>query len=148
MVTRVPITYTNLDGKSVTENFYFNLSKAEVAEWEMEVDGGLSSYLEKLQALSEELEPKKDSEGNDIPFDQNQLRDLTKKISSIVKDVILRSYGEKSPDGRRFVKSKELSESFYQTDAYSELYVKLMTNPVELTEFIKAILPDVPAEGK
>lgn len=143
MVTRVPITFTNLDNNKITDNFYFGLTKAEIAEWEMEMDGGLSAYLERLQEMSKELQPIKDDSGEEIPIDQNKVRDLTRRISEVVKDIILRSYGEKSPDGRRFIKSKEVVESFYQTDAYSELFVKLMSDSSALTDFIKAVLPEV-----
>lgn len=144
MVTKVLITYTDLEGCSRTDTFFFGLTKSEVAEWEMEVDGGLSAYLEKLQKMAKELSPK-DENGKDVEVDPVKARDLTCKISAIVKDIILRSYGEKSEDGRRFIKSKEIANAFYQTDAYSELFMKLMTGGGEtLTSFVKAVLPAPP----
>lgn len=144
MVTAVPITYSDLEGHTRTDKFFFGLTKSEVAEWEMEVEGGLSAYLEKLQEMAKELSPK-DEDGKDVEVDPVKARELTRKISAIVKDIILRSYGEKSEDGRRFIKSKEIANAFYQTDAYSELFMKLMSGSGEtLTSFVKSVLPAVP----
>lgn len=145
MVARVPIKYKDLENNPRMDNFYFSLSKSEIAEWELEMEGGLSGYLEKLQALAKELAPAKEDK-DAAPPDSKKAHDVTSKIAAIVKEIILRSYGEKSEDGRRFIKSKEISEAFYQTDAYSELFTKFMTDAPSLTEFIKAILPAVPQE--
>jgi hypothetical protein len=112
------IKYVDYNGVERTEDFYFNLSKAEVAEMELSVDGGLSHMLEGI-----------------INSKDN------KQIISLFKEMILKSYGEKSSDGKRFVKSKELSEAFSQTEAYSELFISLALNEEEAANFVKGILP-------
>lgn len=117
------IKYTDYAGNERTEDFYFNLTKAEVAEMEMSTEGGLSKTLEKIVA-------DKDS----------------KKIIESFKNLILRSYGEKSPDGRRFVKSKELSNAFEQTEAYSELFMDLCTNADAAAAFVRGVIPDIPKQ--
>ena len=98
------IKYTDYNGMERNETFYFNFTKAEVVEMEYGVSGGLTAVLNQI------------SETKDFP-----------KLIAIFKDLILKAYGEKSPDGRRFIKSKELSDEFSQTEAYSELYIKLVT---------------------
>lgn len=118
MIKKV-ITYTDYNGVERTEPFYFNLSKAELIEMETSVDGGLSDCLKKI------------SVARDMP-----------KIYAFFKDLILKSYGEKSDDGRRFIKSAQLSEEFSQTEAYSTLYVELATDADKGLEFINGIMPD------
>ena len=112
------ITYTDYDGNKRTEDFYFNLSKAEVAEMEMSVEGGLTKTLEKIVA---------EQDG--------------KRIIEMFKDLILKAYGEKSLDGKRFIKSKELSEAFSQTEAYSELFMELAMNAEASAAFVNGIIP-------
>jgi hypothetical protein len=112
------IAYTDYDGNERSEDFYFNLSKAEVMEMELGTSGGLAKMLQK------------------IVDDQNGER-----IVEIFKDVILRSYGEKSPDGRRFVKSPELSAAFSQTEAYSILFMELAQDAEAAAVFVNGIVP-------
>lgn len=112
------ITYTDYNGVERKEDFYFNLSKAEITEMELGVVGGLSEMLAKIIATQ------------DGP-----------KIAEFFKTLILKSYGEKSPDGRRFIKSKELSEAFEQTEAYSNLYVELATDSDSAAKFVNGIIP-------
>ena len=112
------ITYTDYNGEERTEDFYFNLSKAEIIEMEMGVTGGLTELIKKVMATK------------DVP-----------SVMKIFKDLILKAYGEKSADGRRFIKSDELSEAFSQTEAYSELYMELATNDEAAAEFVKGVLP-------
>lgn len=112
------IKYVDYNGVQREEDFYFNLSKAEVAEMEMSVEGGLSEMLQKVV----------ESKDN-------------KQIIQIFKEIILKAYGEKSADGKRFMKSKELAEAFSQTEAYSELFIELALNEEEAANFIKGILP-------
>lgn len=115
------ITYTDYNSIERTEDFYFNLSKAEIAEMELEVPGGMTAMIERI------------TKTKDAP-----------SLVKIFKELILRSYGEKSDDGRRFIKSKELSEKFEQTEAYSELFMELATNADSASEFIKGITPKIP----
>lgn len=114
------VVYVDYDGNERTETFYFNLTKAEVAEMELSVDGGLVKQIEKIVA---------EQDG--------------KRIIEMFKDVILRSYGEKSPDGKRFMKSQELRDAFSQTEAYSEVFMELATNAEAAAAFINGIVPQV-----
>lgn len=114
------MTYTDYDGNERTEDFYFNLSKAEVTEMEMSHDGGLVKLIEKIVAEQD-----------------------VKRIIEIFKDLILRSYGEKSADGKRFVKSQELRDSFAQTEAYSDLFMELATDAEAASAFVNGILPTI-----
>lgn len=112
------ITYVDYNGVQRTEDFYFNLSKAEVAEMEMSVEGGFSKMLEEIVASKDNV-----------------------RIVNLFKDMVLKSYGEKSADGRRFVKSKELSEAFSQTEAYSEIFMELALNEEAAAAFVNGIMP-------
>ena len=112
------VTYIDYNGVERTEDFYFNLSKAEITEMELSVEGGLSKMLE------------------DVVNSKNK-----KQIISVFKEIILKAYGEKSVDGRRFIKSKELSEEFAQTEAYSELFIELAIDEKAAADFINGIMP-------
>ena len=112
------ITYTDYNGETRTETFYFNLNKAEVAEMEMRNVGGVQGWLDRI---SQET-------------DQNKIVDEFKKL-------ILDSYGEKSIDGKFFIKSPELSTRFSHTEAYVELFIELCTSAEKATEFFKAVIP-------
>lgn len=112
------ITYTNYNGIELTEDFYFNLSKAEVMEMEMSTSGGLAEMITRIVAAQ------------DAPA-----------IIKIFKELILKAYGEKSPDGKRFIKSNELSEAFSQTEAYSELFMELASNADAASAFVNGIIP-------
>jgi hypothetical protein len=114
------ITYIDYDGNSRTEDFYFNLSKAEVTEMELSADGGLSKMLEKIVASQD-----------------------NKRIMEIFKDIIIKAYGEKSPDGKRFIKNDALREAFTQTEAYTELFMELATNAEAASAFVNGIVPAV-----
>ena len=111
------ITYTNYNGIELTEDFYFNLSKAEVMEMEMSTSGGLAEMITRIVAAQ------------DAPA-----------IIKIFKELILKAYGEKSPDGKRFIKSNELSEAFSQTEAYSELFMELASNADAASAFVNGII--------
>lgn len=118
------ITYTDYDGNERTEDFYFNLTKAECVELNYSEVGGIQKYIEAL-----------------IREDDN------KRIIALFKDLIFMSYGEKSPDGRRFIKSKELSEAFAQTEAYSNLFIELASDANAGADFVNGILPVVESAG-
>lgn len=112
------ITYLDYNKVERTEAFYFNLTKAEVVEMEGTTSGGLSSMIDRLISAIE------------IP-----------EIIRIFKELILKAYGEKSPDGKRFIKSDALSTAFSQTEAYSQLFMELATDANAASEFINGILP-------
>ena len=114
------ITYVDFDGNEREEEFYFNLTEAEVVELELGMTGGLSETLRKIIATSD-----------------------TPSIIKYFKDIILKAYGEKSPDGKRFIKSEELSTAFAQTNAYSDLFMELAMDDKMASEFVNGILPDM-----
>lgn len=115
------IEYPDYNGNMRKEDFYFNLTKAELAEMNLSIAGGMAKMIEDLVSAQ------------DAP-----------KAAAIFKDIILRSYGVKSPDGKRFIKSKALSEEFMQTEAYSILYMELLTDDTAkaAATFINGILPN------
>ena len=115
---RKVITYTDYNGVERTEDFYFNLSRAEVAEMEMSTTGGLAEMINRVVAAQ------------DMPA-----------IVKIFKDLVLKAYGEKSADGKRFVKSDELSTAFAQTEAYSILFMELATDADKASEFVNGVVP-------
>lgn len=112
------ITYTDYNGNERTEDFYFNLSKAEVTEMELSTAGGFTDQIQRI------------INAQDVPA-----------IIKVFKELVLKSYGEKSADGKRFIKSKELSEAFSQTEAYSNLFMELATDADEAGKFINGIVP-------
>ena len=115
---KITVTYTDYNGVERTEDFYFNLSKAEVAEMELSVDGGLGAMIENIVNAKD-----------------------NKQIVALFKELVLKAYGEKSPDGRRFMKSKEISEAFSQTEAYSEIFMELALDEKAASDFVNGILP-------
>lgn len=112
------ITYTDYNGVERTEDFYFNLSKAEIMEMELSTEGGMADMISKIVSAQD-----------------------TPSIIKIFKDLLLKAYGEKSPDGKRFIKSKELSDSFSQTEAYSILFMELATDADAASKFVNGIIP-------
>lgn len=115
------ITYTDYDGNERTEDFYFNLSKAELMEMDFSATGGMEKMIKRIVEAQD-----------------------TKRIIEVFKDIILKSYGEKSADGRKFLKvidGRKLSEEFAQTEAYSELFMELATNDKAASEFINGVIP-------
>lgn len=112
------ITYTDYNGIERTEDHYFNLSKAEIMELELGTAGGFVEMIEKIVAA------------NDAP-----------SIIKVFKDLILKAYGEKSADGKRFVKSEEISRAFSQTEAYSQLFMELATDSDAAAKFVNGIVP-------
>lgn len=112
------ITYIDYNGTERKEDFYFNLSKAEIMEMEMGTTGGMVEMINKIVAAQ------------DAPA-----------IIDVFKKMILKAYGEKSADGKRFIKSKELSEAFSQTEAYSQLFMELATDADAASKFVNGIVP-------
>lgn len=112
------ITYTDYNGVERTEDFYFNLTKAELMEMEMGTAGGFAEMVERIIAAQD-----------------------TPTIIEVFKSMILKAYGVKSPDGKRFVKSEEVVNAFAQTEAYSELFMELATDSKAAAEFVNGIMP-------
>lgn len=118
------IKYVDYDGNDRAEDFYFNLNKAEVIELQLGTVGGLTKTLEKIV----------------------QEKDAS-RIIEYFKTIILKAYGEKSADGRRFIKSQELRDAFEQTEAYSELFMELASDAKMAAEFINGVLPKEEADA-
>lgn len=118
------IKYVDYDGNARAEDFYFNLNKAEVIELQLGTVGGLTKTLEKIV----------------------QEKDAS-RIIEYFKTLILKAYGEKSADGRRFIKSQELRDAFEQTEAYSELFMELASDAKMAAEFVNGVLPKEAADA-
>ena len=111
-------TYEDYNDNSRTEDFYFNLTQAEVIEMEVSVDGGLVEHINRIVAA------------------QNG-----REIIALFKDLVLRAYGEKTADGKRFVKNQEIRDAFAQTQAYSDLFMELATDAKAAADFVNGIIP-------
>jgi hypothetical protein len=112
------ITYTDFNDQQVTEEFCFHLSKAELIQMEVEYDGGLQKYLTGI------------AESDD-----------NKKIFEAFQELLMKSYGQRSEDGKRFIKSQELRDEFASSEAYSEFIMSLATDAGAAAEFVNGILP-------
>lgn len=121
MITKT-IKYTDYNGTEREEEFMFNLSQAELTEMELGIKEGLATKIKNIVAAQ------------DIP-----------EIIKIFKELILKAYGEKSVDGRRFVKISDtgvpLSIGFSQTEAYSKLFMELATDADAAAKFVNGIVP-------
>lgn len=112
------ITYTDYNDVKRTEEHFFNLSKAEILEMQMTTTGGFTEHIQKIV------------DAKDTP-----------SLFRLFKELIFKAYGKKSEDGRRFIKSEELSIEFSQTEAYTQLYMELATDDVAGAEFVNSIIP-------
>ena len=112
------IKYTDYDGNEREEDFYFNLNKAELVQMNFSAEGGLENTLRKIVAEKD-----------------------IRAVGELVRDIILKAYGEKSFDGKRFMKSPEAAKAFEETNAFSELYVDLLSDADKLSTFVIAALP-------
>ena len=118
-------TYTDYNGVERNEDFYFNLSKAELLEMELSTDGGMEALINRIVNTQD-----------------------SKELVKIFKSVVLKAYGVKSDDGKRFIKTKEATEAFSQTEAYSDLFVELATDGEAATKFINGCIPNIPEDHK
>lgn len=112
------ITYEDFNGEERTEDFYFNLTQSELIDMELSKEGGMVQMLEKIIATKD-----------------------TPKLMIFFKQIIGKSYGEKSPDGRRFMKTDEIVANFEDTLAYDKLFVELATDSEKASEFVNGIMP-------
>ena len=112
------ITYTDYDGLERTEEFRFNLTKAELVDMELTTAGTFSETMKRIIAEKDII-----------------------RIAKLFKELLRKSYGVKSDDGKRFIKRQELSEAFSQTEAYSDLYIELLSNPEEAAKFFAEVAP-------
>ena len=112
------LKYTDFDGNEREEDFYFNFTKAELMQMELSVEGGFHSFIDSIM----------------------RAQNVTELIR-VFKDLIDRSYGVKSPDGRRFIKNPEVLADFASTEAYSDLFMKLATDTNAASRFVNGIFP-------
>lgn len=112
------VTYEDFNGDTVTEEYFFHLSKAELVELEMSHDGGLSAALQRIVAAED-----------------------GKQIIAEFKNIILSAYGKRSDDGRRFVKNQQLRDEFESTEAYSTIFMELVTDADAASDFINGVVP-------
>lgn len=112
------IEYTDYNGEKRKEDFYFNLNKAELMEMQLSQNGGLYNHLMRIIKTKD-----------------------TPELVKMFKEIIMMSYGEKSPDGKRFLKSDEIRRDFECSEAYSELFMELATDSDSAAEFVNALLP-------
>ena len=117
------ITYHDLDGVEITEDFWFNMFTTEVAEWNFEKSGGLEEYIKKLEKTQDQAE-----------------------MIKFVKEIILKSFGKRSEDGLRFIKNEEDAVAFTQTEAFHVLFMKLVQDEKEMARFINGIVPNLPQD--
>lgn len=120
------VTYTDYNDEERTEDFYFNLTETEISEMELMTEGGLKAKLEKIIG------------SKDRP-----------QIIAFFKEILLKAYGEKTPDGRRFMKQNgELAKAFAETEAYNILFMKYATDADAAADFINGIIPKNIRESK
>lgn len=115
--------YTDYNGVERREDYYFNFTESELIDAEYDEGGSLSSILTNIVKTN----------------DQGALIRMFKKL-------ILKSYGEKSIDGKRFIKSEELSTQFSQTEAFNMMYMKCVTDDKFANKFIENIIPKAVTE--
>lgn len=112
------ITYTDYNGIERTEDFWFHLTNAEIMEMELSEVGGLTEKIQKIVNAQDGPE-----------------------IMKLFKELVLKAYGEKSADGRRFIKNDELRTEFSQTEAYSQIFMELATDDDAAAKFVNGIIP-------
>lgn len=116
-MTHETITYIDLNGVERTETFYFNMSKPEIVRMQASVKGGYDVQLQSIAAGANGAQ-----------------------IMEFFEDFIKASYGEKSDDGRRFMKSEEISKAFMETPAYEVLFEKLVTDAGAAAKFVEKVM--------
>lgn len=112
------VTYKDYNDVERTEDLYFHFSESEILEMELSTEGGYSDMVKKMVKAKDEP-----------------------SLMKVVKDFVLKAYGEKSPDGRRFIKSEELSTAFSQTEAFNKLFMELVTDADAASRFVNEVIP-------
>lgn len=115
---KMHVEYVDYNGVERKEDHYFNLNKAELIRMEMSISGGFTESINRI------------IEAQDAP-----------SLIAIFEDLIQKSYGVKTPDGKGFIKNKEILDAFMSTEAYSEVYMRLVTDSEEASKFVNGIIP-------
>ena len=113
------ITFTDFNGNTVTEIYCFNLNKVELMELQTSVPGGWA-------ALGEKAVKEQDSS----------------TLFKLYKELVLTAVGEKSADGKQFIKTPEIVSKFQNSNAFPEFMMALVENEKLAEEFIAGILPN------
>lgn len=121
MLTRKVVKYTDLNGLEREEEFLFMLTKSELTEMKYSKDGGLDVYLDRIIKAKDET-----------------------AIMEYLTKIILKSFGIKSDDGRRFIKSAEIAEDFHQSVAFDIIFMELITDEQKMADFVNSIMPEIP----
>ena len=119
------ITYKDFNGTERTEDFYFHLKQSTLAKMELLEEKGLAVYLEDIVKAMDR-----------------------KKLVNTFEDIIRKSYGVKSDDGRRFIQNDQVYEEFTETEAYSIFFMELISDDEEAARFINGIMPEFPKDHK
>ena len=112
------ITYTDYNGTERTEDFYFNLSRAEITEMELSMEGGMRAYIQKIIAAKSQL-----------------------ALVTLFKEIVMKAYGKKSADGRLFMKNDAIRAEFEAHPAYSMIHMDLVTDEAKASAFVNGIMP-------
>lgn len=113
------MTYDDLDGNPITEDFYFHLNKLEIMKMDLEADGGLEAELKAIVATENAVE-----------------------AYHRFEKILLSAYGKKSADNKSFIKNQQLTDAFAQSDALATLVFEMLQNPEQAGKFIEQVLPD------
>lgn len=114
------VTYTDYNGVERTEDFNFNLTRSELMEMHLTTEGGMDKKINNI------IKAKSQSE-----------------LEKLFKEILLKSYGKKSPDGRLFMKNDEIRAEFEASPVYDELYMKLFTDENAAADFVNGVIPQV-----
>lgn len=122
---KITETYKDYNGVTRTEEFNFHIKRSELIEMEYTTPGGLSGMLDNLIQASD-----------------------TPELIKTFKDIVLKAYGKISPDGRRFMKTPEIRQEFAETEAYSQIFMRLAMDAKAASEFVNGIIPELTEEEK
>ncbi len=117
------ITYTNYNNETKTKKFLFNYSRSEILELDLSLPDGLQTTLKRLG---------------------EHVEDRPKDVVEFFKEFLLNAYGEKSENGDQFIKTEEKKQAFYQSEAYTELFLELLSSEEKMINFINGLVPNVP----
>lgn len=128
------ITYRDFNGVEVSEDFYFNINQAECIDLDFDYEnvGGIREYLKSLIVAI-------NKDGDAAP---------KKPLYDIIKKIIAVAIGKKSADGKRFIKNSEISDAFFQSNAFSNFVIDLFHSEDGFSEFVTAVFPEVSEEDR